>query len=376
MTGKDFAALSAKEMDESNRGIFGVPDSTLTELLHHLAQIPRHQTAANEGAAVGMAIGYWLQTKLPSHVYLQNSGLLNAGNPLISLVHETVYDVPMTLTVGWRGRPNSESGSTDEPQHLESGQKTESFLSSFGFNVVNVESKQDYFEALKRVHSSKDSRDAILVPRGVFDSRESTSATQNSKITRRQAVELIYGALSESHAFVSGTGYMSRDLASVIEESSAPEPPVFYMVGGMGHVASVAAGVSLAGRNKRVAAIEGDGGALMHLGSIANLATPNVKSVDLFILQNGVHASVGGQPVSSPDFDFETFADACGFSSVSSVSSRTLLQRRLDELSVTPEAVGSTLTVVLIGEPEFLEPSKRPTGFRSLARKFNHWGAE
>jgi len=374
LTDKDFAALSAKEMDESNRGIFGVPDSTLTELLFHLGHIPRHQTAANEGAAVGMAIGFWLQTKMPSHVYLQNSGLLNAGNPLISLVHETVYDVPMTLTVGWRGRPNSDAGSTDEPQHLESGQKTESFLSSFGFNIINVESKQDYFEALQRVHSSGDSRDAILVPRGVFDARESVSTNQNSRITRRQAVQLIYGALSRSHAFVSGTGYMSRDLASVIEESSASQPPVFYLVGGMGHVASVAAGVSLAGRNGRVAAIEGDGGALMHLGAIASLATPNVNSVDLFIIQNGVHASVGGQPISSPDFNFETFAGACGFSSASTVSSGVLLEKRLKELRVKPEAGGSSLTVVMVNEPGFLEPSKRPRGFRSLGRQFSNLG--
>ena len=36
-------------------------------------------------------------------VYLQNSGLGNAINPLISIAHKKVYSIPLLLLVGWRG---------------------------------------------------------------------------------------------------------------------------------------------------------------------------------------------------------------------------------------------------------------------------------
>jgi phosphonopyruvate decarboxylase len=335
--------------------------------------MPLHQVAANEGSAVGLAIGFWLQTRNPAHVYLQNSGLLNAGNPLISLAHGSVYDIPMTLTVGWRGQPNAVEINLDEPQHRQSGQKTEDFLSNFGFNIIHVKSESEYLDAIRHVHQVDNLRDAILVPRGVFDGQdvEKSSPDPNEIFTRRRAIESIYRALASSHAFVSGTGYMSRDLASIRSKNEEDTIPVFYLVGGMGHVASVSAGISIGGRRGRIAAIEGDGGAMMHLGSISALATEKVGLVDFFILQNGVHASVGGQPVLQPEFDYQRFARACGFDSIGTVNNELELQNRLLDLVTRNEQRKSSLTVVRIEEPELLEASSRPEGFYALARKFN-----
>ena len=42
---------------------------------------------------------------------MQNSGLGNAINPLLSLCDEKVYSIPMILLIGWRGEP----GIKDEP---------------------------------------------------------------------------------------------------------------------------------------------------------------------------------------------------------------------------------------------------------------------
>ena len=36
---------------------------------------------------------------------MQNSGLSNALNPLISIAHEKVYSIPLILIIGWRGSP-------------------------------------------------------------------------------------------------------------------------------------------------------------------------------------------------------------------------------------------------------------------------------
>ena len=79
-----------------------------------------HVITANEGAAVALASGYHLATGKNPMVYLQNSGLGNIVNPIMSLAVPNVYSIPMLLLVGWRGEP----GKRDEPQHRVQGQAT------------------------------------------------------------------------------------------------------------------------------------------------------------------------------------------------------------------------------------------------------------
>ena len=57
-------------------------------------------------------------------VYLQNSGLGNTINPLLSLSDKEVYSIPLILLIGWRGEP----GLRDEPQHLKQGRVTPALL--------------------------------------------------------------------------------------------------------------------------------------------------------------------------------------------------------------------------------------------------------
>lgn len=59
-----------------------------------------------------------------SFFLLQNSGLGNIVNPLMSLAVPGVYSIPMLLLVGWRGEP----GKRDEPQHVVQGQATPGIL--------------------------------------------------------------------------------------------------------------------------------------------------------------------------------------------------------------------------------------------------------
>jgi phosphonopyruvate decarboxylase len=109
----------------------GVPDSLLKDFCAFVADtVPsgQHVIAANEGGAVAMAAGHYLATGKPAVVYMQNSGLGNALNPLISLASPDVYGLPMVLVIGWRGEP----GTIDEPQHVKQGKATKDILDASG----------------------------------------------------------------------------------------------------------------------------------------------------------------------------------------------------------------------------------------------------
>ena len=101
-----FDTLSANGV----RFFVGVPDSYLNGFCNHaLASCgDRHVIAANEGNAVAIAAGHWFATGEIPLVYMQNSGMGNALNPLASLADRAVYAVPMLLLIGWRGQGDSE----------------------------------------------------------------------------------------------------------------------------------------------------------------------------------------------------------------------------------------------------------------------------
>ena len=111
----------------------GVPDSLLKDFCAYItdnAGDKNHIIAANEGNAVGLAAGHYLATGNPAVVFMQNSGLGNAINPLTSLVDTDVYSIPILLIIGWRGEP----GIKDEPQHVKQGKITIPLLETLGID--------------------------------------------------------------------------------------------------------------------------------------------------------------------------------------------------------------------------------------------------
>jgi phosphonopyruvate decarboxylase len=112
-----------------------------------------HIIAANEGNAISLGIGYHLATKKIPLIYLQNSGLGNVINPLLSLADPDVYSIPMLLLIGWRGEPNIK----DEPQHLKQGKVTTDLLDSMKipYEVLSSEmNSKDAELALKKILKS------------------------------------------------------------------------------------------------------------------------------------------------------------------------------------------------------------------------------
>ena len=141
-------------LKKNNSNFFtGVPDSILKELSFSLQNKNKknHIIATNEGAAVSLGIGNYLSTKKVPCIYMQNSGLANALNPLISIAHEKVYSIPLILIIGWRGSPRIK----DEPQHNVKGEITESILKLLNIKYTIIRSNDDLKKFDKQIKIAK-----------------------------------------------------------------------------------------------------------------------------------------------------------------------------------------------------------------------------
>ncbi|TOZ24768.1 phosphonopyruvate decarboxylase, partial [Burkholderia pseudomallei] len=121
----------------------GVPDSLLKSFCGRLndPDCPlRHLVASSEGGAVGIAIGHHLATGGLAAVYMQNSGIGNAINPLVSLADRAVYGIPLVLIVGWRAEISVSGAQVhDEPQHVTQGRITLPLLDALSIRHLVLE---------------------------------------------------------------------------------------------------------------------------------------------------------------------------------------------------------------------------------------------
>ena len=81
----------------------------------------------------------------------------------------------------------------------------------------------------------------------------------------------------------------------------------------MGYVSQLAVGSLLGGTLKRVWCLDGDGSFLMHMGATTIVRQIGDAPLVHVLLDNGVHASVGGQPVCGAPHDYAALASAVGY---------------------------------------------------------------
>ncbi len=303
----------------------GVPDSLLKPLCAYVADHApdgRHVVAANEGGAIALATGHYLATGSPGAVYLQNSGLGNAMNPLISLADPAVYGVPMLLIIGWRGEP----GRHDEPQHVKQGAATIPMLEAIGLPHFVAPSDEagfaDCVGTAVRQATSESRPVAIVVPKGTIGGYTPAERPASAlPLSREAAVGLIAGAIPDRAVIIATTGKTSRELFEYRSRSGQGTERDFLMVGSMGHASQIGLGLALADPERPVWVLDGDGATIMHMGSLAVIgehAPPNLFHV---VLNNHVHDSVGGQPTPSERTDFAAVALASGYRQAETVSS-------------------------------------------------------
>ena len=383
--GKLDPAAFYKSLVASGHGaFFGVPDSLLKDLCACItAEAPaeRHVIAANEGNAVGLACGFHMATRAVPVVYLQNSGLGNTVNPILSLAHRDVYRFPMLLLVGWRGDPG---GKKDEPQHVAQGRLSPECLAAMEvpFRVLGPESADVQADAAAALgeaaahFKAHDTPFALLIKRDTFSGFKlpPTAADKAEAATlpsREVAIEAVLGALADADVVVGTTGMPSRELFECRARAKAGHHRDFLTVGGMGHASSIAAGLALglgpkgaakpgtpnAARN--VVVLDGDGGALMHLGAMpviggaasAGGATALYDRLLHVVVNNGAHDSVGGQPTVGRTASLPAIAVGAGYHVVTPAP--------FTDVGAAPAgitaAVKSALAALGNGKPVFLE---------------------
>ena len=309
-------------LKKNNSNFFtGVPDSVLKELSYSLQKKTKknHIIATNEGAAVSLGIGHYLSTKSIPCVYMQNSGLSNALNPLISIAHEKVYSIPLILIIGWRGSPRVK----DEPQHNVKGKITESILKLLNIKYTIIRTNFDLKKFDKQIKNGKKKGTivACLIEQGTLEKNKKINKKKNFyKLDKELFLKTLLQRLKKNTKIISSTGYNSRELMYLRDKYKIKNSSDFYMVGGMGHTASVALGYSLSSK-KKIICMDGDGSLLMHLGSIKTVGTFANKNFKYILLNNNSHDSVGGQNTYSDDIDFEKLSKSLGFKKFYSIKS-------------------------------------------------------
>jgi phosphonopyruvate decarboxylase len=306
----------------------GVPCSFLTPLINGVLSDPSlaYVGAASEGEAVAIAAGAWLAGRR-TVVMCQNSGLGNAVNPLTSL--NAPFRIPTLFITTWRGQP----GIADEPQHEVMGRITPQLLSLMGVdNAPFPDSPDNLAAAFAQASAAMAATQApfawVMRKGDVADSplnqtplprRGAGHRDRFNQVaappSREQALQQFLAFADPKAGVIATTGKCGRELFTLDDRDQH-----LYQVGSMGGASGMALGVAL-NSERPVVVLDGDGAALMKLGTLATIGAYAPDRLTHIILDNGVHDSTGGQATVSASVDFASVALACGYNYAASCDS-------------------------------------------------------
>lgn len=327
----------------------GVPDSLLKNICAYITDnLPAEQNiiAANEGGAMGIAAGYHLATGKVPVVYMQNSGEGNIINPLASLTDKEVYNIPVLLVIGWRGRP----GVHDEPQHVKQGKVTTGLLNTMGINYAILPKDEEGAARQIKIAAdfmkSTDECYALVIEKDTFDAYKLQNVEVNNlTMSREEAIRKVVSSIEDNACVVSTTGMISRELFEARTAWNQGHERDFLTVGSMGHASQIALGIAIQKPERRVYCFDGDGASIMHMGNMAITASMKCKNYVHVVFNNGAHDSVGGQPTVGLKINFPCIARGVGYKHTFSVSTMKDLEQILEDVKKTE---GPTLLEVKV----------------------------
>lgn len=319
----------------------GVPCSGLTPLINAAINLGEghYVSATQEGEAIAIAAGAALAGR-GAAVLTQNSGLGNLVNPLTSMSLPSC--IPVLMFITWRGQP----GTIDEPQHDVMGLITIDLLALLGIEAEILSLDQQVARGqISRAAADMRERRAVRAlvtpaavfksvsligqaPRTVFPTRHRDRRRHRTSASRFDVLRTIREAASGDTAIIATTGKTARELFTVEDRVEH-----FYMVGAMGSASGVGLGIALNSKQP-VIVLDGDGAALMRLGTFATIGAYRPVNLLHIILDNGVHDSTGGQKTVSEAMSFCGVATACGYATSTFVDDLDDLSEALVELAM------------------------------------------
>jgi|LakMenEpi03Aug12_release.lakeMendotaPanAssembly.Ray.scaffolds.fasta_scaffold102940_2 phosphonopyruvate decarboxylase len=345
----------------------GVPDSVLSNFTNLLQYKKNHIVAVNEGSAVSIAIGNYLSTGRIPLVYLQNSGLGNAINPLSSISDKNVYNIPVILLVGWRGSPEIK----DEPQHSRMGSITTQLLTLLGIEYLILEKYSDLKKLARKLEISKKYKKslAILIKNKTLTSSDnlnhySKKIKKEIKLSQHEILGLIL-PLIKKYSIFSTTGYISREILSISKQYKL-DLRCFYNVGGMGHVSSLTLGFLREKFKSKSICIDGDGSFLMHLGSLHTIGRVSNKKFKHLLFNNFSHLSVGGQKTYIENINIKTLVKSLGYNNYFKISSHRNFKKIFSKFLFTK---GPSLLEIQCGT-KVAKNLPRIKNFQNIYKKF------
>ncbi len=360
----------------------GVPCSFLTPFINYVLSRDDldYVGAASEGEALGIAAGAHLAGR-KTVVICQNSGLGNAVNPLTSLNH--IFRIPTLFITTHRGAP----GLKDEPQHALMGQITGELLTTMQIPwEVFPDDAAAVVPALERAERSMAETGrpfAFVMKKGTvadypLRTRErravppmaqpSGTFTAAVRMTRLDAIRVVRDAAGPDVALIGTTGKIGRELYAL-----GHSPNQLYVVGSMGCASGIGLGLHLGSRGKRrVVVLDGDGAALMKMGTMATIGHAAPAKLVHVIVDNEAHESTGGQATVSSSIDFATVGSGCGYRHLWRVDSAEALAAAV---SAALERTGPILVHVKVGigsAPDLGRPAHTPV---EVKEQFMSWFA-
>lgn len=354
----------------------GVPDSLLKNLCAYItdhADAAHNIIAANEGGAMGLAAGHYLATGQIPVVYMQNSGEGNIINPLASLTDKDVYNIPVLLVIGWRGKP----GVHDEPQHVKQGKVTTGLLNVMGidYTVLSKEEDKAAVQIKKAVDFMKATKEcyALVIEKDTFDTYTLQNVEKNDlRLSREEAIQTVAAALGEKDTIVSTTGMISRELFEYRTTKNQGHERDFLTVGSMGHASQIALGIALAKQDRKVWCFDGDGATIMHMGNMAIVAQKTPKNYVHVVFNNGAHDSVGGQPTVGLNIDLPAIAQAVGYKHVYSCNTKEYLQKLLIKIKIMDGPIFLQVCVKKGNRKDLGRPTTTPIQNKEALMQFLH----
>lgn len=353
----------------------GIPDSTFKNFLKFIIdnddKCLQNLVACNECESIAISVGYYLATNKIAVVYMQNSGLGKAVNPLTSLCDPEIYSIPVLLMIGWRGEPEQK----DAPQHKKMGRIMLPLLKTLEipYSILKPELKyikRELNKAIEYFNTTKGPY-AFIIRRDFFQNYEMMKKQINdSELTREEAINIIMDNLDEDEIIISTTGYTSREVYEYREKKSQDHFKSFYNIGSMGCASSIGLSIAIQKPNKKIIVFDGDAATIMQMGAFTTIGKNAPVNFVHIIFDNHVHETTGSQPSNSISANFLQIAMACKYKYGKIIKTKAEILEVIREIKNKEGPIIIIIQVKIGTRSNLKRPEKAPKSYKENLLKF------